>query len=52
LKPIVDALPVLRGVTFTVAVTLVAERGDPTRFDHPSELMKDLGLTPSASVLS
>jgi len=49
LKPIVDALPVLRGVTFTVAVILVAELGDLIRFDHPSELMKDLGLTPAAS---
>jgi transposase len=49
LHPVVDALQVLRGVQFTVAVTLVAELGDLTRFDHPSQLMHDLGLTPSES---
>jgi transposase len=49
LPPVADALQVLRGVPFTVAVTLVAELGDRTRFDHPSQLMKDLGLTPSES---
>jgi len=49
LNPVVDALQVLRGVQFTVAVTLVAELGDLTRFTHPSELMKYLGLTPSES---
>ena len=37
------------GVQFTVAVTLVAELGDLTRFDHPSQLMNYLGLTPSES---
>jgi len=37
----------LRGVQFTVAVTLVAEMGDLTRFDTPRELMKFLGLIPS-----
>lgn len=49
LPPVVEALQVLRGVPFTVAVTRVAELGDFTRFDHPSELMKYLGLTPSES---
>jgi transposase len=49
LNPVVEALQVLRGVQFTVAVTWVAELGDLTRFDHPSELMKYLGLTPSES---
>jgi transposase len=49
LHPVVDALQVLRGVPFTVAVTLVAELGDLTRFDHPSQLMNYLGLTPSES---
>lgn len=43
----VDALQALRGVQFTVAVTMVAEIGDLTRFEHPSELMKFLGLVPS-----
>jgi transposase len=28
-------------------VTTVAELGDLTRFDHPRQLMNDLGLTPS-----
>lgn len=40
LHPGVDALQALRGMQFTVAVTLVAELGDLTRFDHPRELMK------------
>jgi Transposase IS116/IS110/IS902 family len=39
---VVEALQALRGVQFTVAVTLVAELGDLTRFDHPRELMKFL----------
>jgi transposase len=47
LHPVVEALQALRGVQFTVAVTLVAELGDLTRFDHPTELMQYLGLTPS-----
>jgi transposase len=47
LHPVVDALQALRGVQFTVAVTLVAELGDLTRFDNPRELMKFLGLIPS-----
>src|SRR6266850_4660541 len=34
LHPVVDALQALRGVQFTVAVTMVAEMGDLTRFDH------------------
>jgi len=44
---VVDALQALRGVQFTVAVTMVAEIGDLTRFEHPSELMQFLGLVPS-----
>jgi transposase len=47
LQPVVEALQALRGVQFTVAVTLVAELGDLTRFDHPRQLMKYLGLIPS-----
>jgi transposase len=47
LRPVVDALQALRGVQFTVAVTLVAELGDLSRFDKPSQLMRYLGLTPS-----
>jgi transposase len=37
LNPVVEALQALRGVQCTVAVTLVAELGDRTRFDHPTE---------------
>jgi transposase len=47
LYPVVEALQALRGVQFTVAVTLVAEMGDLTRFDSPRELMKCLGLGPA-----
>jgi len=47
LQPVVEALEGLRGVQFTVAVTIVAELGDLTRFDKPSQLMRYLGLTPS-----
>jgi transposase len=47
LYPVVEALQALRGVQFTVAVTLVAAMGDLTRFDTPRELMKFLGLIPS-----
>ena len=37
----------MRGVQFTGAVTLIAELGDLTRFEHPRQLMSDLGLPPS-----
>jgi transposase len=47
LHPVVEALQALRGVQFTVAVTMVAEIGDLTRFESPRELMKFLGLIPS-----
>ena len=47
LAPVVDALQALRGVQFTVAVTIVAELGDLTRFDTPRQLMSYLGLTPA-----
>jgi transposase len=47
LRPVVDALQALRGVQFTVAVTVIAEPGDLARFDKPSQLMRYLGLTPS-----
>jgi transposase len=47
LRPVIDALQALRGVQFTVAVTIVAELGDLTRCDKPSQLMSYLGLTPS-----
>jgi transposase len=47
LQPVVEALHALRGVQFTVAVTIIAELGDLTRFDNPRQLMSYLGLTPS-----
>jgi transposase len=47
LAPVLDALQALRGVQFTVAVTIVAELGDLTRFDNPRQLMSDLGVPPS-----
>ena len=47
LHPVVEALQALRGVPCTVAVTMVAELGDLTRFDSPRELMKCLGLVPA-----
>jgi transposase len=47
LPPVVDALQALRGVPCTVAVTMVADIGDLTRFANPSELMKFLGVVPS-----
>jgi transposase len=48
LQPVVDALEGLRGVQFIVAVTIVAERGDLTRFENPRHVMSYLGLIPSA----
>jgi transposase len=47
LHPVVDAFQALRGVQFTVAVTIVAELGDLSRFDKPTQLMSYLGLTPA-----
>ena len=45
--PVVAALTSLKGVEFVVAVTLVAELGDLSRFAHPKQLMSYLGLVPS-----
>jgi transposase len=45
--PAVDAMQALRRVQFTVAVTLIAELGDLTRFANPRHLMSYLGLIPS-----
>jgi transposase len=44
---VVAALQAMRGVAFVVAVTLVAEVGDFTRFASPRQLMAYLGLVPS-----
>jgi transposase len=48
LPPVVEALEGLRGVPCTVAVTMMAELGALTRFEHPRPVMTDLGLIPSA----
>jgi transposase len=47
-SPVVEALPAWRGVPLTVAVTLVAAMADLTRVESPRELMKCMGLMPSA----
>lgn len=47
LYPVVESLMALRGVKMVVAVTIVAELGDLTRFENPKQLMSFLGLTPS-----
>lgn len=47
LAPVVEALQALRGVQWLVAVTVVAELGDLTRFDHPRQLAAFVGLVPS-----
>lgn len=47
LAPVVEAIQAMRGVAFIVAVTVVAEVGDFSRFDNPRQLMAYLGLTPS-----
>lgn len=47
LGPVVEALQAMRGVSLVVAVTIVAELGDLSRFDHPRKLMAYLGMIPS-----
>src|ERR1700693_3453887 len=47
MAPVVTALQALRGMAMVVAVTLVAEVGDLTRFANPRDLMSHLGLLPS-----
>jgi transposase len=47
LAPVVEALQALRGVQWLVAVTVVAELGDLTRFDNPRQLAAFVGLVPS-----
>jgi len=45
--PVVEALQALRGVQWVVALTVVAELGDLTRFDSPRQLGAFVGLIPS-----
>ena len=47
MAPLVEALQAMRGIALIVAVTLVSEVGDLSRFEHPSQLMAYLGLVPS-----
>jgi len=47
LYPLVESLQALRGVQWIVALTVVAELGDLTRFDNPRQLAAFVGLTPS-----
>ena len=45
--PVVQHLQALRGVQWLVALTVVAELGDLTRFDNPRQLAAFVGLIPS-----
>lgn len=47
MRPVVEALMALRGISLIAAMTTLAELGDLTRFDSPAELMAYLGLVPS-----
>jgi len=47
MAPVVAACQAMRGVSFLVAVTFVAEIGDVRRFERPRQLMAFLGLVPS-----
>lgn len=47
MAPVVSALQAARGVSLVVAVILLAELGDLSRFGKPSQLMAYLGLVPS-----
>lgn len=47
LKPVAEALMAMRGIRLVAAMTILAELGDLTRFDAPSELMAYLGVVPS-----
>lgn len=47
LWPVVEALQGLRGVQWVVALTVVAELGDLTRFTSPRQLAAFVGLIPS-----
>lgn len=47
LAPVVRALQAARDVSLVVAVSVLAELGDLSRFEIPSQLMAYLGLVPS-----
>jgi len=46
LAGLVNSLQALRGVALIIAVTVIAEIGDLTRFGNPKQLMSFLGLVP------
>ncbi len=47
LEPIVDGLMAMRGIRLVVAMEVISELGDLSRFSKPTELMGYLGLIPS-----
>jgi transposase len=47
LAPLVTALQAMRGIKLVTAVVVLAEIGDPSRFESPRQLMGWLGLVPS-----
>lgn len=47
LKPLIDALASMRGISLLIATIVAAELGDLSRFDHPEQLMAYVGLIPS-----
>jgi transposase len=47
LAPVVDSLVALRGIDKLAAMVLLAELGDISRFDSPTQLMAFLDLVPS-----
>jgi Transposase IS116/IS110/IS902 family len=47
LSPVVAALQTMQGMALVYAVTLIAERGDLSRFGNPRQLTAYLGLVPS-----
>jgi len=49
LQPVVTAVQALRGVQWLVALTVLAELGDLTRFASPRQLAAFVGLVPSES---
>jgi len=47
LKPLIDALASMRGISSLIATIVAVELGDLSRFDHPEQLMAYVGLIPS-----
>lgn len=46
MAPVVDSLVALRGIDKLAAIVLLAELGDVSRFESPTQLMSFLGLVP------